>query len=84
MRKRGKEGKVLEAERGREHMWSRGSQRPRKGLKGSERVQCVMNIDMGWLIWKERGAMEKDAQEKRTKMALLKKGARERGRWETT
>lgn len=28
--------------------------RPRKGLKGSERVQCVMNIDMGWLIWKER------------------------------
>ena len=84
MLKRGKEGKVLEAERGREHMWSRGSQRPRKGLKGSERVQFVMNIDMGWLIWKERGAMEKDAQEKRTKMALLKKGARERGRWKTT
>ena len=84
MLKRGKAGKVLEAERGREHMWSRGSQRPRKGLKGSERVQCVMNIDMGWLIWKERGAMEKDAQEKRTKMALLKKGARERGRWEAT
>ena len=49
-----------------------------------ERVLCMMNIEMGWLIWKERGAMERDAQEERTKMAPLKKGARERGRWEAT
>ena len=52
--------------------------------KESERVLCMMNIEMGWLIWKERGAMERDAQEERTKMAPLKKGARERGRWEAT
>ena len=59
-------------------------QRKSEAKKESERVLCVMNIEMGWLIWKERGAMERHAQEERTKMAPLKKGARERGRWEAT
>lgn len=57
-------------------------QRKSEPKKGSERVQCVRNIEMGWLIWKERGAMEWDVQEERTKVALLKREAGEKGRWE--
>lgn len=57
-------------------------QRKSEAKKGSERVQCVRNIEMGWLIWKEMGAMERDAPEERTKMALLKREAGEKGRWE--
>ena len=58
-------------------------QRKSEARKGSGRVQCMRNIEMRWLIWKERDAIEGDArnQKERAKMALLKRRAGESGRW---
>lgn len=36
-------------------------QRKSEARKGSARVQCMRNIEVGWLIWKERDAIEGDA-----------------------
>lgn len=58
-------------------------QRKSEARKGSARVQCMRNIEVGWLIWKERGVIEGDAwnQNERAQMALLKRRAGESGRW---
>lgn len=58
-------------------------QRKSEARKGSARVQCMRNIEVGWLIWKERDAIEGDAwnPKERAQMALLKRRAGESGRW---
>lgn len=57
-------------------------QRKSEARKGSARV-CMRNIEVGWLIWKERDAIEGGAwsPKERAQMALLKRRAGESGRW---